>query len=207
VLHAVDLELSPGEAVALVGPSGAGKSTIAALLLRLVEPTRGRLTVGSVDLTSCDSRAWRAQVAWVPQRPTLFRGTVADNVRFGDRTAEDARVRAAAALAGADGFIRDLPRGYETLVGDGGRPLSAGELQRIALARAFLRDAPFVILDEPTANLDSESAALVADAVDRLRDGRTVLLAVHRPELAARADRIVRLESRRIVERAAEVAA
>jgi ATP-binding cassette, subfamily C, bacterial CydD len=207
VLHAVDLELSPGEAVALVGPSGAGKSTIAALLLRLVEPTHGRLTVGSVDLASCDSRAWRAQVAWVPQRPALFRSTVADNIRLGDRTAEDARVRAAAALAGADGFIRDLPRGYETLVGDGGRPLSAGELQRIALARAFLRDAPFVILDEPTANLDSESAELVADAVDRLRDGRTVLLAVHRPELAARADRIVRLEAGRIVERAAEVAA
>jgi ABC-type multidrug transport system fused ATPase/permease subunit len=132
---------------------------------------------------------------------------VADNIRLGDRTAEDARVRVAAALAGADGFIRDLPHGYETLVGDGGRPLSAGELQRIALARAFLRDAPFVILDEPTANLDTESAVLVADALDRLRDGRTVLLAVHRPELAARADRIVRLESGRIVERTAEVAA
>jgi ABC-type multidrug transport system fused ATPase/permease subunit len=110
-------------------------------------------------------------------------------------------------LAGADGFIRELPRGYETVVGDGGRPLSAGELQRIALARAFLREAPFVILDEPTANLDSESAELVADAVNRLRDGRTVLLAVHRPELAVLADRIVRLEAGRIVERTAEAAA
>jgi ATP-binding cassette, subfamily C, bacterial CydD len=207
VLHVVELELSSGEAVALVGPSGAGKSTIAALLLRLVEPTRGRVTVGPVDLARCDSRAWRAQVAWVPQRPTLFRGTVADNVRLGDPRAEDGRVRAAATLAGADGFIRELPRGYETVVGDGGRPLSAGELQRIALARAFLREAPFVILDEPTANLDSESAELVADAVNRLRDGRTVLLAVHRPELAVLADRIVRLEAGRIVERTAEAAA
>jgi ATP-binding cassette, subfamily C, bacterial CydD len=206
VLHGVSLELSPGEAVALVGPSGAGKSTIAALLLRLVEPTRGRVTVGSVDLARCDSRAWRAQVAWVPQRPTLFRGTVADNIRLGDPRAEGERVRAAAALAGADAFIRALPGGYGTLVGDGGRPLSAGELQRIALARAFLRDAPFVILDEPTANLDFESAEVVAEAVERLREGRTVLLAVHRPGLAVRADRIVQLESGRIVETEAEAA-
>jgi ATP-binding cassette subfamily C protein CydD len=206
VLHGIDLELSPREVVALVGPSGAGKSTIAALLLRLVEPTQGRVTVGSVDLARCDSGAWRAQVAWVPQRPTLFRGTVADNIRLGDPEAADRRVRAAGALAGADAFIRELPRGYETLVGDGGRPLSAGELQRIALARAFLREAPFVILDEPTANLDSKGAELVANALDLLRDGRTVLLAVHRPELAVQADRIVRLESGRIVERAAEVA-
>ena len=206
VLHAVNLELSPGEAVALVGPSGAGKSTIAALLLRLVEPTRGRVTVGSVDLAGCDSRAWRAQVAWVPQRPTLFRGTVADNIRLGDPAAGHERVRAAAALAGADAFMRQLPRGYDTVVGDGGRPLSAGEVQRIALARAFLRDAPLVILDEPTANLDPESAELIAEAIERLRAGRTVLLAVHRPGLAVLADRVVRLESGRIVEFEAEAA-
>jgi ATP-binding cassette, subfamily C, bacterial CydD len=205
VLDAVSLELAPGETVALVGPSGAGKSTIAALLLRLLEPTSGRVTVGSVDLAGCDLRAWRAHVSWVPQRPTLFRGTAADNIRLGDPEAARDRVRAAAVLAGADEFIRELPRGYETVVGDGGRPLSAGEVQRIALARAFLRDAPLVILDEPTANLDSESAELVADAVERLREGRTVLLAVHRPRLAVLADRVVRLESGRIVE--AEAAA
>jgi ATP-binding cassette, subfamily C, bacterial CydD len=206
VLEAVDLELSPGETVALVGPSGAGKSTVAALLLRLVEPTRGRVTAGSLDLSRCDPRAWRAQIAWVPQRPTLFRGTVADNIRIGDMEAVDRRVLAAAAFAGADAFIRALPAGYDTIVGDGGRQLSAGELQRIALARAFLRDAPFVILDEPTANLDQESAEVVAEAVERLRAGRTVLLAVHRPQLAARADRVVRLEAGRIVEVAAEAA-
>jgi ATP-binding cassette subfamily C protein CydD len=206
VLEAVDFELSPGETVALVGPSGAGKSTVAALLLRLVEPTRGRVTAGSLDLSRCDPRAWRAQIAWVPQRPTLFRGTVAHNIRLGDVDAVEERVKAAAALAGADAFIRALPAGYDTVVGDGGRPLSAGELQRLALARAFLRDAPFVILDEPTANLDPENAEVVAGAVERLRAGRTVLLAVHRPRLAARADRVVRLEAGRVVEAAAEAA-
>ena len=189
VLDAVDLELAAGQTVALVGPSGAGKSTIASLLLRLAEPTEGRVTVGAVDLAACDAAAWRSQVSWVPQRPTLFRGTVADNIRLGVPAAGSDRVQAAAQLAGADTFVRELPDGYDTLVGDGGRQLSAGQLQRIALARAFLRDAPFVILDEPTANLDPDSAELVGEAVERLREGRTVLLIAHRPELAARADR------------------
>ena len=139
---------------------------------------------GGVDLAACDAAAWRAQIAWVPQRPTLFRGTVADNIRLGDPPPTTPGARAAA-LAGADAFVAELPDGYETVVGDGGRPLSAGQLQRIALARAFLRDAPLVILDEPTANLDPDSAELVGEAVERLRGGRTVLLIVHRPELAA----------------------
>ena len=206
VLDAIDLELAAGEAVALVGPSGSGKSTIASLLLRLLEPTGGRAAVGAVDLASCDTAAWRAQIAWVPQRPTLFRGTVAENIRLGNDRAADGDVRTAAALAGADAFVRDLPDGYETIVGDGGRPLSAGQLQRIALARAFLRDAPLVILDEPTANLDPESAELVGAAVERLRQGRTILLIAHRPELARRADRVVTLASGRIVESAVEAA-
>jgi ABC-type multidrug transport system fused ATPase/permease subunit len=206
VLSSVDLELSPGETVALVGPSGGGKSTIASLLLRLTEPTGGRVMVGEIDLATCDEVGWRAQIAWVPQRPTLFRGTVADNIRLGDGLAGDGQVVAAASLAGAHLFISELPDGYETVVGDGGRPLSAGERRRIALARAFLRDAPLVILDEPTADLDPESAVVVAEAVDRLRDGRTVLLIAHRPELAARADRIVHLDAGCVVE-AAVVAA
>jgi ABC-type multidrug transport system fused ATPase/permease subunit len=205
-LRGVDLELEPGEAVALVGPSGAGKSTVVALLLGLAEPSAGRITIGSIDLSECDERAWRAQCAWVPQRPTLFRGTIADNIRLGAADASDEHVRAAAALAGADGFVSALPGGYETVVGDGGRELSTGERRRIALARAFLRDAPLVLLDEPTADLDAESAELVAHAVDRLREGRTVLLVAHRPELAARADRVVRLEAGCIFEPSREAA-
>ena len=193
VLTEVDLALEPGETVALTGPSGGGKSTIAALLLLLAEPTAGRVTAGGVDLAGCDPVAWRAQVAWVPQRPTLFRGTVADNIRLGDGAAGDSAVREAALLAGADAFVRELPDGYGTVVGDGGRPLSAGQVRRIALARAFLRGAPLVILDEPTADLDPASAELVGDAVDRMLNGPTVLLITHRPELEARADRVVRL--------------
>jgi thiol reductant ABC exporter CydD subunit len=207
VLADIDLELLPGETVALVGPSGGGKSTIASLLLRLAEPGRGRVSVGGVDLAACSSAAWRAQTAWVPQRPTLFRGTVAANIRLGDPDASDERVRQAAQLAGAAGFVARLPDGYETVVGDGGRPLSAGERRRIALARAFLRDAPFVILDEPTADLDPENAAVVGDAVARLGEGRTMLVIAHRSELVRRADRVFHLEEGRVaVDRRAEVA-
>ena len=198
VLDGVDLELAPGETVALTGPSGGGKSTVASLLLRLAEPTRGRVTVGSIDLSRCDPAAWRSQIAWVPQRPTLFRGTVADNIRLGAPSAEGDRVRDAARLAGADAFVRALPDGYDTLVGDGGRQLSAGQLQRIALARAFLKDAPLVILDEPTANLDAESAGIVAEALERLREGRTMLVLAHRDELVTTADRVLRLENGRV---------
>jgi thiol reductant ABC exporter CydD subunit len=194
VLDGLDLELLPGETVALVGESGAGKSTVASLLLRLAEPTAGRVTVGGADLALCDTEAWRRQLAWVPQHPTMFRGTVAENIRLGRAEASDEDVCEAARLAGADEFVRALPRGYETLVGDGGRPLSAGERRRVALARAFVRDAPLVVLDEPTADLDTESAELVGRAVEQLRQGRTVLLIAHRPELARRAHRVVVLE-------------
>ena len=153
-----------------------------------------------------DAAAWRREVAFVPQRPTLFRGTIADNIRLGDPDADDVRVRRAAELAGAHDFVSALPDAYATVVGDGGRPLSAGERRRIAIARAFLRDAPLVILDEPTADLDRGSASLVRDAIERLRDGRTVLLVAHRPELAAVADRVVVIDDGRACEPAADAA-
>ena len=199
VLAGVDLELRPGETVGLVGASGSGKSTIASLLLGLAEPTQGRVTVDGAELTSAGQAAWRRSVAWVPQRPTLFHGSVADNIRLGEPTADDASVVEAARLAGADEFVRALPAGYGTVVGDGGRPVSAGERQRIALARALLRDASLVVLDEPTANLDPESAAAVARAIEGLGDSRTVLVIAHRPELVASADRTVRLAEGKVV--------
>lgn len=194
VLDRLDLELRPRETVALVGESGAGKSTIAALLLGLLQPSSGRLLVGPVDLSSCDLEAWRRLVAWVPQHPTLFRGSVANNVRLGDPGAADERVRGACALAGADVFIRSLPDGYHTIVGEGGHTLSPGERRRIGIARAFLREPPLVILDEPTADLDPLGVQIVSDAVQRLRLGRTVLLIAHRRELVRHADRVVRLK-------------
>jgi thiol reductant ABC exporter CydD subunit len=193
VLDRFDLRLAPGETVALVGESGAGKSTVAALLLGFLAPTEGQVSVGGLDLAECDLDAWRRSIAWVPQHPTLMRGTVADNIAIGDRSASERQLRDAAAAAGADRFIRALPDGYATVIGDGGRQLSPGERRRIGLARAFLRDAPLVILDEPTADLDAANVALVVEAVRRLQVGRSVLVIAHRPELLVRADRVVQL--------------
>jgi thiol reductant ABC exporter CydD subunit len=192
-LDAVDLELAPGECVALVGRSGAGKSTIASLLLRLVDPSRGRVTIDGRDLRDLDPDAWRGQLAWLPQRPHVFAASIADNIRLADPGASDLRVRAAAAAAGAT-FLGDL----STPIGEGGRALSAGEARRVALARAFLRDAALLVLDEPTAHLDAASAGALADAIERLAVGRTTMLITHDPALAARADRIVVVEEGRV---------
>ncbi len=159
VLDDVSLVLAPGERVALVGPSGAGKSTIARLLLGFDAPGGGRLLVGGSDLDELDVDAWRRRIAWVPQRPHLAAGTIADAIRLGAPGSSIAEVADAARLAGAEPFIASLPDGYATRVGDGGAGLSAGQVRRIALARALLRDTSLLILDEPTTNLDEESAA------------------------------------------------
>jgi ATP-binding cassette, subfamily C, bacterial CydD len=194
-----DLELVAGETVALVGSSGAGKSTAASVLLRLVEPTAGHVLVDELDVATLSTQAWRRQLAWLPQRPSLLRASVANNVRLSDPAASDEQVRAAAELAGAADFIDALPAGYETLVGDGGRPLSAGQVRRLALARVFLREAPLVILDEPTAHLDLESAGQVAAAIDSYRGRCTLLVISHSSELVARCDRVIQVEAGRTV--------
>ncbi|WP_207933272.1 thiol reductant ABC exporter subunit CydD [Actinomadura sp. GC306] len=185
------LTVHPGETVALTGPSGAGKSTVLAVLLGFVRPDSGRVMADWADLTELDPDTWREQIAWVPQRPHLFTGTVAANIRLGRPGASDADVRAAAAAANALHFIDALPQGFDTPLGERGLGLSAGQRQRIALARAFLRDAPLLLLDEPTSNLDAESEAAVIDAVRRLAATRTVILVAHRPALVTVADRVI----------------
>ncbi|WP_030755486.1 MULTISPECIES: thiol reductant ABC exporter subunit CydD [unclassified Streptomyces] len=187
----VSLTVGPGECVALTGPSGAGKSTLLQVLLGFVTPTSGRIKVAGVDLAELSPAQWRQQIAWVPQRPHLFAGTIAENVRLARAGASDADVTEALRDAGAWEFVTALPRGVETPLGEGGVGLSAGQRQRLALARAFLADRPVLLLDEPTAALDGETEAGIVDAVRRLATGRTVLLVVHRPALLAVADRVV----------------
>ncbi|MGY1499233.1 thiol reductant ABC exporter subunit CydD [Streptomyces sp. QTS52] len=182
-----------GETVALVGPSGAGKSTLLHALLGFVRPTAGRVSVGGADLAGIDLDQWRSRVAWVPQRPHLFAGSIAENVRLARPDADDTAVRRALADAGALEFVDALPEGVHAVLGEDGAGLSAGQRQRLALARAFLADRPVLLLDEPTAALDGETEAEVVAAVRRLAVGRTVLLVVHRPALLAVADRVVRL--------------
>lgn len=190
----VSFTVGSGETVALVGPSGVGKSTLLNVLLGFVEPVGGRVRIGGVDLAEVDLADWRSRVAWVPQRPHLYAQSIAENVRLARPDADDAAVRRALADAGAAGFVDALPDGVDTVLGEDGAGLSAGQRQRIALARAFLADRPVLLLDEPTAALDGATETEVVEAVRRLAVGRTVLLVVHRPALLGVADRVVRLE-------------
>ena len=199
-LDGVSLHLPPGQIVALVGPSGAGKSTLAGLLLRFVTPTSGRITANGHDLCAVPADTWRALVAWVPQRPTLFHTTVADNIRLGRPNASDAEVTRAARAAGAEAFIAALPEGYETRIGERGARLSGGQAQRIALARAFLKDAPLIVLDEATANLDPQTEAALLETMRALLHRRTALVIAHRLGTVRQADQIVVLSAGRIVQ-------
>ena len=199
-LEAIRFELRKGQHIALVGPSGAGKSTVAHLLMRFLEPTSGRILLDDLPLGAIDARAWRQGIAWMPQRPYLFNMSIADNIRLGQHDAGMKEVIRAAQLAFAHDFITALPAGYDTIVGERGARLSGGQAQRIALARAFLRDAPIVILDEPTANLDPEAEEQIQRAIDTLLQGRTALIIAHRLNTIRRADRILVMQKGRIVE-------
>ncbi|WP_425064237.1 thiol reductant ABC exporter subunit CydD [Reyranella sp.] len=200
-LRDFSLRLVPGEIVALVGPSGAGKSTLLSLLMGLLRPQSGRVLVNGHDLATLDPAHWLEHVAVVPQRPHMFEGSVLDNIRLGDPDASPERVRVAARLAAADAFIAALPQAYDTPLGEHGETLSGGQVQRLALARAFLKDkARVLLLDEGTAGLDRGTEASVADAIRRLAAGRTTLIVTHRLATVHLADRVVFLEEGRIVE-------
>jgi ATP-binding cassette subfamily C protein CydD len=199
VLADVSLTIRPGERVALVGPSGAGKSTLLALFLGFVNPTSGRVLLGDTELSTVDIEAVRRQLAWVPQRPYLFAGSVRENIALG--APSDSDVREAATAAAADEFIGALPHGYDTALGERGYGLSDGQRQRVALARAFLRSgAPVLLLDEPTAGLDQASEAAVLSASARLMSGRTALVVAHRPALLSVVDRVLVVRAGRVRE-------
>ena len=197
-LRGVSFEIPVVGSLALVGPTGAGKSTVADVVLRFVEPDGGRVTVGDVDLSDVDPAEWRSRIAWVGQRPSLFTGTIADNLRLGRPDASDADLWDALASATSAGFVERLPLGIATPVGEGGLRLSGGERQRIALARAFLRDAPLLILDEATSHLDEPTQERVLAAVADVSREHAVLLIAHRPEVARIADLVVTVEAGRV---------
>ncbi|MGY3231436.1 ATP-binding cassette subfamily B protein [Luteibacter sp. HA06] len=194
-----DLEVAPGETVALVGPSGAGKSTVFSLLLRFHDPVAGSIRFDGVELRALALPELRGAIALVPQETVIFGGSAADNIRFGRETASDEEVRQAAHLAEADGFIGALPEGYQAMLGERGVRLSGGQKQRIAIARAILRDAPLLLLDEATSALDAQSEAAIQHALERLEKGRTTLVIAHRLATVQRADRIVVMDGGRIV--------
>ncbi|ACL58249.1 ABC transporter transmembrane domain-containing protein [Methylobacterium nodulans] len=199
-LQDLSFRVAPGERVALVGPSGAGKSTVLQLLLRFYDPDSGQVRVDGVPVDAVDPALLRDRLSLVPQDPTVFSGSVLDNIRYGRPEASEAEVVRAAEQAHADGFIRALPQGYATLVGERGVTLSGGQRQRIAIARAILKDAPILLLDEATSALDAESERAVQAALDLLMRGRTTLVIAHRLATIRAADRILVLDDGRVVE-------
>jgi ATP-binding cassette subfamily B protein len=200
ILNDVSFAAASGQRIAIVGPSGAGKSTIFHLLLRFDDPRAGIILFDGVDIAKADPQAVRKNIALVPQEPVIFAASIADNIRYGKPGASDKEVKAAAETALVDEFVRNLPQGYATAVGERGVTLSGGQRQRLAIARAVLRDAPVLLLDEATSALDAESEALVQKALERIMAGRTSLVIAHRLATVLSADRIVVLQKGRIVE-------
>ena len=198
-LDGVSLDVRPGETIAFVGPSGAGKSTTFQLLLRFYDPAAGRILLDGIDIAAADPQAVRARIALVPQETVLFGASARDNIRYGRPDASDADIEAAAVAAGADAFIRALPQGYDTFLGERGARLSGGQRQRLAIARALLKDPPVLLLDEATSALDAESERFVQSALERLMQGRTTLVIAHRLSTVVKADRIVVMDAGRIV--------
>lgn len=194
------LKVSPGETVAVVGPSGAGKSTLFQLAQRFYDPESGTVRIDGVALTSADPAEFRARMALVPQETVLFASSARDNLRYGHWLASDEAIWAAAEQANAAEFLRTLPQGLDTYLGEGGARLSGGQRQRIAIARALLRDAPLLLLDEATSALDAESERLVQDALEHLMEGRTTIVIAHRLATVRKADRIIVMDEGRIVE-------
>ena len=198
-LEGVSFVVAPGETVAIVGPSGAGKSTILRLLLRFYDPQAGRIRVDGVDLRDADPTALRARIAIVPQETAIFTDTLRENIRYGRPDASDAELAHAAEIALVDEFARDLPKGYDTLLGENGMTLSGGQRQRVAIARAVLKEAPILLLDEATSSLDAHSERLVQQALERLKVGRTTLVIAHRLASVLGADRILVVDEGRVV--------
>jgi ATP-binding cassette, subfamily B, bacterial len=198
-LDGFELAVHPGETVALVGPSGAGKSTVFSMLLRFHDAQSGAIRIDGVDLRELDPADLREQIALVPQQPTIFAASAADNIRYGKLDATDAELMAAAEAAEADDFIRELPEGFDSQLGERGARLSGGQQQRIAIARALLKNAPILLLDEATSALDAQSERAVQHALERLMEGRTTLVIAHRLATVLKADRIVVMDRGRIV--------
>jgi len=199
-LSAFTLKVEPGETVAVVGPSGAGKSTLFQLAERFFDPQTGVIKLDGVPLTSADPADIRRRIAFVPQEGVLFAADARDNLRYGNWGATDEQIWEAASAANAADFLRDLPQGLDTFLGEDGARLSGGQRQRIAIARALLREAPVLLLDEATSALDAESERLVQDALDRLMESRTTLVIAHRLATVRNADRIIVMDAGRIVE-------
>jgi subfamily B ATP-binding cassette protein MsbA len=194
VLTDVSFTIKPGQVVGVVGPTGSGKSTVVSLIPRFYDPSAGRVLIDGVDIATMKLAALRGEIGFVLQETVLFRGTIKENIAYGHPGATDEQIVAAAKLANADEFVSRMPHGYDTVVGERGDTLSGGQRQRIGIARAVIRNSPIMILDEPTAALDTESEKLVIEGLERLMKGRTVVMIAHRLSTLRDADKIIVLK-------------